>query len=72
MQGLAVCHHQVKVRHLPELLQPDDRPFEVSHRDVETVARDRLVVQVVLELESHRHFETFLGLTLYLISLLFT
>jgi len=59
VQGLAVGHHQVKVGHLPELLQPYDRPLEVSHRNVETVARDGLVVQVVLELEPHRHFEAF-------------
>ena len=59
MQRLAVRHHQVEVRHLAELLQPDDRPLEVADGDVEAVAGDGLVVQVVLELESHRHFEAF-------------
>ena len=59
VQRLAVRHHQVKVCHLPKLLQPDDRPLQVSDGDVETVAGDGLVVEVVLELESHRHFEAF-------------
>jgi len=56
LQGLAVRHHQVEVGDLAELLQPDDGPLEVPHGDVEAVAGDRLEVQVVLELESHRHF----------------
>lgn len=56
MEGLTVSDHQVKVCDLAKLLEPDDAPLEVPHRDMEAVTRDRLEVQVVLELEPDRHF----------------
>ena len=51
MEALTVRHHEVKVGDLAELLESDDTFFEVPDRDVEAVAGDGLVVQVVLELE---------------------
>ena len=46
---------EVKIRDFSQLVGPDDCSFEVPHRDVQTVAGNRVEFLVILELVPDRH-----------------
>jgi len=56
---LRVRDYQVKIGHFPELLLPYDSLLEVADTNVISVTGDWLIVQVIFELEPHRHFGEF-------------
>ena len=72
MVCLRVGHNQVKVCHFTKLFRSDDGSFKVSDTYVKPIAGDGLIVQIVFELESYRHFENLVGAapTPHLVSIL--
>ena len=46
---------KIKISHLAQLLLSNDGPLQIYNWDVDTVARYRVVVQVIFKLESYRH-----------------